>query len=66
MSLPKVRNLGQFGVVADPDPFTLPPNAFSMAVNARFRNGKITRSPVFRNVVNLSAASCPTPGWIRS
>lgn len=57
MSLPKLRNLGQYGVITDVDPYDLPPNAFSMAVNARFRNNRVTRAPVFRNVLGLGTAS---------
>jgi len=57
VATPKIRNLGQFGVITDLDPYDLPPNAFSMAVNARFRNNRVTRSPVFRNVSNLGTSN---------
>lgn len=56
MSLPKLRNLGQYGVVTDLDPYDLPTNALSMAVNARFRNNRVTRSPVFRKVLSLGTS----------
>lgn len=50
MTIAKVRNLSKFGVLADVDPYNLPPEAFSMAVNARFLNGSVWRAPVFRRV----------------
>lgn len=66
---PKIRNLGKYGVLTDPDPYDLPPEAFSMAVNCRFRNGRVTSSPVFRSVENLGqldprflASANPTSG----
>lgn len=69
MGLPKIRNLGQYGVITDVDPYDLPPSAFSMAVNARFRNNRVTRGPVFRNVHTLGtsnprylASTIPTSG----
>jgi len=54
MALPKLRNLGAVGVIADRDPYDLPPNAFSMAVNVRFRNGRVTSAPVHKSVKLLS------------
>jgi hypothetical protein len=53
MAIVPVRGLGQFGVLTDPDPYDLPPSAFSFAVNTRFRNGHVTRGPLFRNVRTL-------------
>src|SRR5271166_545069 len=50
MTIAKIRNLSQAGVITDIDPFNLPANAFSMAVNARFQAGSIVRAPVFRRV----------------
>jgi hypothetical protein len=65
----KVRNLGKYGVITDVDPYDLPPEAWSMAVNARFQNERVVRAPVFRNVKTLgitnprfSASSLPTTG----
>jgi hypothetical protein len=52
LSLPKLRNLDKFGVLADPDPFDLPLGAWSMAVNVRFEDGKITSAPVWRAVAS--------------
>ena len=52
-----IRGLAKFGVLTDPDPYDLPPTAWSMAVNARFRNGQVSRGPVFRNVLALGTAS---------
>lgn len=59
MTIAKLRNLSQYGVVTDVDPFNLPPEAFSMAVNARFRDGFIERAPVFRRVPVTLAYSDP-------
>jgi hypothetical protein len=50
MTIAKVRNLSQAGVITDVDPFNIPANAFSMAVNARFRGGSVLRAPVFRRI----------------
>lgn len=52
-----LRNLAKFGVITDVDPFDLAPEAFSAGVNVRFRNGKISGAPVFRNVLPLSNTS---------
>jgi hypothetical protein len=52
-----IRGLSSIGVVTDVDPFDLPPTAFTMAVNARFNEGKASRGPIFRTVGTLSNAS---------
>jgi hypothetical protein len=69
MSLPKLRNLSKYGVITDLDPYDLPIEAFSLAVNCRFRNGRIVSAPVFRSVENLGqldprflASATPTSG----
>jgi hypothetical protein len=49
MPIAKLRNLGAIGVVTDVDPFDLPPGAFSLGVNVRFAEGKVSRGPVFRS-----------------
>jgi hypothetical protein len=53
--MPKIpiRNLGQYGVVPDINPYNLPLNAFSAALNVRFDEGKVRRSPIFRNVKDI-------------
>ena len=53
MPIQHLRNLGKVGVIADGDPYNLPPEAFTAAINVRFRNGKITGGPVFRHVATL-------------
>lgn len=53
MPIAHIRNLGKYGVLTDPDAYDLPPEAFSLGVNVRFRNGKVTSGPVFRNVKTL-------------
>jgi hypothetical protein len=45
--------LGKHGVLTDPDPYDLPTEAFSLGVNVRFRNGKVTSGPVFRTAALL-------------
>lgn len=57
MPIIPVRSLAKYGVVTDPDPYDLPIEAWSFAVNARFRNGKVARGPVWRKVSGLTTAS---------
>ncbi|MGY3589374.1 hypothetical protein [Bradyrhizobium sp. USDA 4350] len=57
MPIEHLRNLAKYGVITDIDPYDLAPEAFSAGVNVRFRNGKITGAPVFRNVLHLSNTS---------
>lgn len=45
-----VRDIAKYGIIADCDPYTLPVGAWTGGVNVRFRNKKITRGPVWRNV----------------
>jgi hypothetical protein len=56
VSLVHIRDLAKFGVIADRDPYDLPPEAFSAGVNVRFRNGRVIGAPVFRNVYTLGTA----------
>jgi hypothetical protein len=51
-----VRNLAKYGIVTDPDPYDLPIEAWSFGVNCRFRNGRVSRSPVFRGVQVLGTS----------
>lgn len=55
MAIIPVRELAKYGIVTDMDPYDLPKEAWSGGVNVRFRNGKVSRAPVFRNVGNISA-----------
>jgi len=57
MPIEHIRNLAKYGVLTDPDPYDLPPEAFSAGVNVRFRNGKITGGPVFRSALVLGTAN---------
>lgn len=57
MPLSKLRALGQFGVLTDPKPFDLPPQAFSMGTNVRFYDGSVSRGPVFRKAGSLAKAN---------
>ena len=57
MSIEHIRDIAKYGVLCDPDPFNLPDTAWSFGVNVRFRNGKVSSGPVFRNVYPLGTAS---------
>lgn len=57
MPIVKIRQLAKYGIVSDVDPYDLPPEAFSAGVNARFRNGRVTRAPVFRSARVLSTSA---------
>ncbi|UGA46789.1 hypothetical protein HU230_0012400 [Bradyrhizobium quebecense] len=56
MAIIPVRELAKYGIITDMDPYDLPKEAWSFGVNVRFRNGKVSRAPVFRNVGNLSGS----------
>ena len=47
-----VRGLGSAGVITDVDPFNLPLPAYSRALNVRFSDGSISRSPVLRTLLS--------------
>jgi hypothetical protein len=51
--------LSKYGILADVDPFNLPPEAFSMGINVRFKNQSITQAPVFRRVPQTLLFSDP-------
>lgn len=57
MAIFPVRDLAKYGVITDVDPYDLPPEAWSMAVNARFRADKISRGPVFRTGAAVGTAN---------
>ncbi len=50
MPIGRIRDLSSIGVISDVDSYNLPANAFSAAINVRFENSSILRSPVFRTV----------------
>jgi hypothetical protein len=69
VAIEHLRNLAKYGVIADGDAYNIPSEAFSAGVNVRFRNGKVSSGPVFRNVVHLGTtdprfvfSSNPTQG----
>ena len=45
-----LRDLGAVGVIADANPYSLPPNAFSKAVNVVFDENRVQRAPLFKQV----------------
>ena len=55
MAIVPVRDLAKYGVITDVDPYDLPAEAWTFGVNVRFRNGKVSRAPVFRAVKELSS-----------
>jgi hypothetical protein len=59
MSIERLRNLAKYGVLTDPDPYDLPPEAFSAGVNVRFRNGRVTGGPVFRRALTFNVIADP-------
>lgn len=44
------RGLAQLGILRDPSPYDMPPNAWSGGNNVRFANTKAERAPIWRNV----------------
>lgn len=59
MTIAKVRDLAKFGVITDVDAYNLPPQAWTMAVNARFQDGSVIRAPVHRRVPITLAEADP-------
>lgn len=57
MSIEHIRDIAKYGVLCDPDPYNLPDTAWSFGLNIRFRNGKLSSGPVFRNVAALGTVS---------
>jgi hypothetical protein len=57
MTIASLRKLGQFGVITDVDPFDLPLGTFTMSLNARFEDSRISRGPVFNSGGALSNTS---------
>ncbi len=50
-----VRRLGSAGIVPDAFPADLEnPSAFTGGVNVRFKNGQVSRAPVFRQIAELT------------
>lgn len=45
-----IRNLGEVGVLTDPNPYNVPLTGFTSANNVRFAENKVRRAPVFRKV----------------
>lgn len=54
MPVVPLRDLAKFGIITDPNPYDLPPGAWSAGVNIRFVNGRVARGPVFRDVGPLA------------
>lgn len=59
MPIIPVRGIAKAGVITDMDPYSLPVGAWSMGLNVRFRNGDITRAPVFRTAAPALANVAP-------
>jgi hypothetical protein len=54
-----LRDLASLGVIADVDAYDIPTAAWSMGVNVRFKNKRVTRAPVFRDVETSLATANP-------
>jgi hypothetical protein len=52
-----VRDLGSVGVVTDANPYDLPSNAFSNCNNVIFDEGRVQRSPVFKQLYPAARSS---------
>lgn len=56
MPLLPVRNLAERGILKDPSPYDIPPNAFTGGSNVRFEVGKARRAPIFRTISSTLSA----------
>ena len=54
-----IRNLGSLGILMDPGPYDLPPNAFSSGINVRFNAKKLSRGPAFRTLKSAVSVTAP-------
>lgn len=54
-----VRNLAERGICPDVPSWDLPPNAFSIGSNVRFKDGRVSRSPVFRTLRSSELTGSP-------
>jgi hypothetical protein len=59
MPILHLRDLGSLGVVSDVDPYNIPNNAFSYALNVRFDDGSVERGVVFRDIDDTTTATRP-------
>lgn len=50
------RDFAKAGVITDVQPYDAPVNAFSMASNVRFENGRISRGPIFARLGPLTVS----------
>ncbi len=50
MPIVPFRQLGQLGILADPNPYEIPPNAWSSGLNVRFAAGRAMRAPAWKLV----------------
>lgn len=64
MSIFPIRDIAKGGVITDIDPYNLPLGSWSWGQNVRFKNGSITRAPVFRTA--LSSLSQTDPRFLFS
>jgi hypothetical protein len=50
MPIIHLRDLAAYGVVSDVDPYNIPTNAFSSALNVRFDDGSVDRGIIYRSI----------------
>lgn len=48
MTIFPIRDVAKYGIITDQDPYDIPTEAWSLGVNVRFQNRKVTRGPVWR------------------
>jgi hypothetical protein len=59
MTILHLRDLSAYGVISDVDPFNIPTNAFSYALNVRFDDGSVSRGVVYRNIDSTGGSATP-------
>lgn len=59
MTVVPIRGISEVGLVKDVSPRELPPNAWTAAINVRFKDGKVRRAPVYRTYKSGLLVSVP-------
>lgn len=65
MPMVPIENIGQLGVIKDTEPVLLPPNAFTDALNVRFRDGSVETIPGESLFASIGAAPSYGIHWPR-
>ena len=59
MTIFPIRDVAKYGIITDQDPYNLPTEAWSLGVNVRFQNRKVSRGPAWRAVAQPLFESNP-------